>query len=206
MTFPKLPKRERDAIRTGPSAKHMLAVKAHANRRRKMRERVALDERTGESSDRLADTILAFCKSIRGLPPNPVLEHEFVFFLSETRNAAWHLDASGVRPLKIPKRLDLRRRFLKSRPQVQEGVHYMAYQAYWLATLLRAEAPERPIWEGAIDKAEKRSKELRVKLTIRQQLEVRQRELELLPGPPPRPRYPGGSAEAAKTGPANRIG
>jgi hypothetical protein len=202
MTFPKLPERERDAIRTGASAKHILALKAQANRRRKMRERIALDDRTGELSDHLAETILAFCKTVGRVPPTPVLENELVSFLSEARNTAWEMERSGVRPLKFTKRMGLRQRIRRTEPQAQEVAFYMAHLANWLAALLRAEAPERPIWERAIEKAGSRSKELRVKLTIRQQLERRrQRLLEISQGPPPRPTYSGGAQRMRRQGP-----
>jgi hypothetical protein len=205
MTFPTLPEREREAIRSGSSAKEILALEAQADRRRKMRERVALDDRTGELSDHLADAILAFCKTIKRVPPTPVLENELVSFLSEARNAAWEMEASGVPPLKLPKRLDLRQRFQRTRPPVQEDLLYMAHLANWLAVLLRAEAPERPIWERAIEKAGKRSGELHVRLTISEHFRARrERELKLwellLEGPPPRKRYPKGARTMAKQG------
>jgi hypothetical protein len=58
MTIAALPETEREAIRNGASAKKILARKAGADRLRNMRERVALDMRTGELSERLADMIL----------------------------------------------------------------------------------------------------------------------------------------------------
>lgn len=201
MTFPALTEREREAIRTGSSAKHILALKSQADRRRKMRERVSLDMRTGELSDCLADTILAFCKTIKGMPPTPVLENELIFFLSEAGNAAREMDAAGTPPMKLPKRLELRQRFRRTRPQLQQDTLFMAYLAKWLAVLLRAEAPERPIWERAIEKAGKRSRELHVRLTIPQQFQVRrQRALDISEGPPPRRRYSGEAWRLGKQG------
>jgi hypothetical protein len=201
MTFPTLPQLEREAIRTGSSAKHILALKAKAERRRKMRGRSSFDEKTGELSDRLADTILAFCKTNDEVPPTPVLEEELVPFLSEARNAAWKMEASGEPPIKLTKQLNLRERFLRTMPRVQPELLYMAHLAKWLAVLLRAEAPERPIWERAIEKAGKRSKELRVRLTIQQHFDARlERQWELFVGPPPRKVYPGGAHRLGKQG------
>lgn len=201
MTFPNLPEREREDIRTGSSAKHILALKAQADRRRKMRKRVSLDERTGELSDRLAETILAFCKTIKRVPPIPVLENELVFFLSEARNAAWKMEASGTRPMKLSKQLNLRQRFQRTRPRFQQDLSYMAYLAKWLAALLRAEAPERPIWERAIEKSGKRSRELRGRLTIQRHFQLRrQRQLEFLEGPLPRKQYSGEAWKLGKQG------
>lgn len=195
MTFPKLPEQEREAIRTGSSAKIILDRKAEADRRAKSFERVSFDKRTGELSDRLADRILAFCraskpKGLKRVPYAPILEQELVSFLSEVRNAVWQMEASGAPPMKLPKTRNLRQRFQRTRPSADPDLNYMAHLAQWLAVFLRAEAPERPIWECAIDKAGKRSKELRVRLTIAQHLQIRQeRELLKILGPPPRRHY-----------------
>lgn len=198
MTFPTLSEREREAVRAGSSAKRILDRKAQTDRRGKMRERVSLDNQTGKLSDGLADTILAFCKTINGVPSTAVLEDELVFFLGETRNAAWQMEALGSPTVKLRKRLSLVQRFRKTRPQIEEGEMYLVHLSRWLAILLRSEMPERPIWERAIEKAGGRSKELRVRLTIRQHLALRkQKSLEMTEGPPPRREY---SREAWRLG------
>lgn len=172
-----------------------------------MRERVSLDQRTGELSDRLADIILEFCKTIKGVPPTPVLESELVTFLSEARNEAWAMEASGAPPMKFPKRMDLRQRFRRTQPRFEPDTLCIAHLAEWLAVVLRAEEPERTIWERAIEKARKRSGELQVRLTLQQHFQVRrQKELEILNGPPPRRQYANEAWRLGKQGSQSEPG
>jgi hypothetical protein len=151
MNIAALPEKDREAVRTGASAKKILGRKAEGDRLRKVRERVALDLRTGELSDRLADVIIAFCQTVDRVPKSRILEGEFDTFLGLLRSA---FNNCVLFPVKLPKRLKLKQRFLRTRPRVEGDPLFMAYRAEWLATLLLSEAPELPIRERAIEKAE----------------------------------------------------
>jgi hypothetical protein len=63
--------------------------------------------------------------------------------------------------------------FLRTRPPVEGDPSFMTYRAEWLATFLLSEAPEGPIREHAIEKAGRRSEELRIKKPA---LEIMERE------------------------------
>src|ERR1019366_2490889 len=64
------------------------------------------------------------------------------------------------KPARISKKLSLKRLLNKTRPPNGDVESLMAHEADWLANVVRAKAPERPIWERAIQKAERRFKEL----------------------------------------------
>ena len=188
MTLAALPKQKREAIKAGSSAKEILASKAYTDRMRKREQRIALDRSTGEISDRVADTIVAFCKTVEGVPQNPIAKELLVTFLSEVQNAAWQMQSVGLRPPTLPKLLTVKHRFLLARPPYAEDIALIANMARWLAILVLADAPERDIWERAIDKARKRAPELRVKLTLEEHFQVaRERKRKIEMGPPRRP-------------------
>ena len=184
-TLATLSEEVREAIRAGFSVKKALAQKANADKQRKRLERIALDERTGEISDRLTEIILTFCKTIKGVPPAPISEGALVTFLSEVRNRIWEMEHRGLRRLKLPKPLDLRRRFIQLRPPAVKDDLPLIQLIDWLAILIFNEESERVIWERAIEKAGLRAKELRKP----HQQEVRERNqwrLEISAGPPRR--------------------
>lgn len=169
MTLAALPEPERAAVRAGFSAKKILQKKASDDRRRKMQERVAIDTKTGEFSNRIADTIIEFCRTVDGVPESPITEPYLVSFLSEARNAMWELESRGIRAIKLPKRLSLKQRFKRTRPPNEVDDSWMSvsesgmgHRARWLAFILLGEAPERAIRESAIEKAGRRDKELRI--------------------------------------------
>jgi hypothetical protein len=185
MTIAALPEKEREAIRSGASAKNVLARKAQEDRLRKMRERVALDMRTGELSDRLADVIIAFCNTIDGVPESRILEGYFDAFLGSLELA---LEIADLHPLRLSKRLTLKQRFLRTRPRVEGDPLPLAYRAEWLATLLLSEAPEPQIRELAIEKAGKGRQELKVrKPPVEVWNEKIQHNAQISAGPPRRP-------------------
>ena len=96
--------------------------------------------------------------------------------------------------MKLPKRLGLKERFLRTRPQVKGDLFYLTYRAEWLATLLVSEVAETKIRERAIEKAEKRSKELRImKPGMELWKERGQRYAEISARLPRRPVYLGGA-------------
>ena len=189
MTLAALPEQEREEVRAGSSAKRILAKKSRADRLRKRQARVETDSRTGEFSDRIADTILAFCRRVKGTPELPIMEKELVFFLSEARNAMWQLERRGAQPIKLTKRLTLKQCFARTRPPYEDGDLWMGYQAKWLANLLLAEAAEKPIRERAIEKAGERAKELRIRMTPMQLYAQRIARLAHIAAPLPRRRF-----------------
>lgn len=138
---------------SGLRLEEILAKKSRVDRLRRMQERVETDARTGEFSDRIADTILAYCRTVKGVPELPIMEKELISFLSEARNAMWQLETHGAQPIKLTKRLTLKQCFARTRPPYEVGDLWMGYQAKWLANLLLAEAAEKPIRERAIEKA-----------------------------------------------------
>jgi hypothetical protein len=174
MTIALLPEEDRAAIKAGASVKRILEKKALADKRRKMQERIATDKKTGEISNHIADTILEFCRTVKGVPETPIREYEVEFFLGETRNELRELESRGVHGIRFPKRFNLRKRFKLTRPPDEvddswmgkrDAESWMGHRAKWLANLLLAEAAEKPIRERAIVTAGKRSKELRIKMT-----------------------------------------
>jgi hypothetical protein len=63
-----LPKKAIEAIRSGYSAKKLLNFQEHKVRQSRHQDRIELDATTGELSNGLADTILAFCRTAKGFP------------------------------------------------------------------------------------------------------------------------------------------
>jgi hypothetical protein len=119
-----------------------------------------------------------------------MLEGDFDTFLDSLRLA---LEITDLRPVRLPKRLSLKRRFVRTRPRVERDEFFMSYCAEWLATLLLSEAPEGPIRERAIEKAGRRRDELRIKKPALEVLNERiQRNAQISAGPARRPVYPGG--------------
>jgi len=188
MTLAALPEKAKDAVREGYSAKRILKFKERKDRERERQERIALDAKTGEFSDRLANTILAFCKTVDGVPPIQIGEEYLVKFLSEVRNESWRLESLGFLPPKLLKRHNLKKRFRLTRPPVTSDVP-VVHLIEWLAVLLLAEEPERQIWEEAITKAGRRANEFRPKDTrslVKKYLDEANRKKEISASPPRR--------------------
>lgn len=178
ITLAELPNEQREAVKAGFSAKKTLASKELADRRRRTQKRVVLDAKTGKLSDRLADTILAFCKTVHSVPDTPIAEEFLVKFLNEVRTEACKLESKGARFPKLSKRLTLKEQFHRTRPPVETDMR-VVHLSEWLAILLLTEAPERPIWESAIEKAARRAQELRRKVSpIQLWHEAQQRRAE----------------------------
>ncbi len=196
-----LPEEERAVIKAGASAKRILEKKALADKRSKMRERVATDKKTGEFSNRIADTILEFCRTVNGMPETPIREYDMELFMSETRNAMRGLESLGAKAAKFPKRFNLRKRFKLTRPPDKDdnswmgdpsSESWMAHRANWLANLLLTEAAESPIRHKAIDSADRRSEELRIKIKLTWKEASEQKiahAVWVLQGPPIRKRW-----------------
>jgi hypothetical protein len=160
MTLAGLSEQEREAVEAGRSTNEILARKADADRLRKRRVRIALDKKTGRWSDKLADSILAFCKTVNGVPEGAIGATDLPTYLCEVRNALSQLEASGVGGSKIPAHFSLKRRFNRTRPDESADEFWTAFRARWLANFLLAEESERDIRELALKKTESRAKEL----------------------------------------------
>ncbi len=194
MTLAALPEEERAAVKAGSSAKKILAKKALADRRRKMRERIAADRRTGVFSNYLADIILEFCRTVNGVPETRIREYDMENFMRATRGAMLELESRGVKGTRFPMRFNLRKCFKLTRPPDKpdeswmgdpDSESWMGHRAKWLAKLLLTEAAESPIRHRAIEMAERRSEELRIKVTNMEAREQRRARLaSILAGPP----------------------
>ena len=165
MALAKLPEKGRKAIQAGASAKKILVLKAIADRHKRRQQRVDEDRKTGALSDQLATTILEFCRAGKQLRKSPILKGDVPILLKEVE---WHLSqfaASGHRPVRVSQKLKLNARFRKMRPTKAEDTFWMNDQGEWLANVVWASAPERPIRQRALQKAEKRAGELTPKRT-----------------------------------------
>jgi hypothetical protein len=156
----KLPEEGRKAIEAGASAKKILAQKATAERKRRQQERILEDRETGAPSDELATMILEFCRA-KGGGNRPARYGEPARrLLDETLTTLLRFGASPERVPPVSKKLGMKGLLKKTKPPLDEDVELMGYQAMWLARAILATAPEKPIWENAIEKAEKRIGEL----------------------------------------------
>lgn len=187
MTLAGLPEVDRDAVKTGSSAKNILARKARADRIRRMKQRVAEDQQTGKWSDRIADTILAFCRTIDSVPESPIVEGDLDNFLNEVRRVLFQ--RRGARAVRLSRKLNPKQRFQRTRPQPEDGEFWMVHRARWLAILVWSYAREEPIWERALEKAVRRRGELRVKMTPKARWEETQKRNAEKSASPPRRRY-----------------
>jgi len=186
MTLAALPERLREAVRAGSSAKKILTMKAQADREHKRRERIALDARTGELSDELADEILEFCRTVRGVPETPIAEYDLPTVLNQCRNHLRGSIPSDLRAFKFPKKRGLKQRFQATRPEEEKDEVWIGHRGRWLANLIISEAPESSIWEEGIEKAEKRAKELRPKprgSLVQRVMKEAKRKLEISDAP-----------------------
>lgn len=186
-----LPQKAIEAIRSGYSAKKILNHKAQLDRQHRRDDRVKLDEKTGELSDGLADIILAFCKTSDEFPFAKYEEHFLIKFLSEVRNVCWRLESNGFPFPKLLKKHNFKKRLRLTRPPVTSDIP-LVHPIEWLAILILAEVPERPIWEAAIVKAAKRAKELKPKdnrSQVKKYLDYKAESLRRIISSPPRRWY-----------------
>jgi len=160
-----LPESDRKAIDEGASAKKILALKAIGKRQMRRQQRIDEDKRTGALSDKIATSILEFCRLGKELRKEPLLEGDISIFLDSVRWYMSRFEADGHRAVRISKTLELKAQFRRTRPPKDPDRLFLAYQGEWLAEFLRSISPESPIRERALRKAENRRKELRPKLT-----------------------------------------
>jgi hypothetical protein len=187
MALARLPEADREAVKAGKSAKKIMALKAVEDRRRRMQQRIAEEAQTGVISDKLADEVLEFCKTEPGVRGSDV--ETATLFFNEVRNSLTRLEWSGEQAPRVKKSLPLTQRFKVTRPRPEKEEVTTAHLARWLALFLKSEAPERPILDRAIDKAEARRNELKVESTKRGRralYDAVQRYAQLSASPPPR--------------------
>jgi hypothetical protein len=185
----KLPNADREALRNGESAKKILARKAMADRARRARERVRVDNETGVLSDEMADLILDFCRTQKGIPETPVWKSAIPQFMECVTRAVHAQQDSERSYLRLSKRLSPRELFRRTRPAQEKEEFWTEYQARWLARLICARTPEPPIWQRALEKTARRANELEPQRSPLQQF---REEVEyfawLSQGPEPRKR------------------
>lgn len=190
-----LPERDREEIKAGASAKKILDRKMNEDRETRRRQRIVEDGRTGALSDEVAGTILEFCQAKEGPHREPVYgERAHQLF----RDTLWTLsvsDASGHRAAWASNTRGKARIFYRTRPPEAEETVWMSYLTEWLANVVWAMAPERQIWENALEKARSRVGELTPKPDppIVIMLNTQQRRAELYVSSA-RPRYKGASS------------
>jgi hypothetical protein len=188
MKLARLPEADREAVKSGKSAKKILALKVVEDRRRRMQERLAEDARTGILSNQLADDILEFCKANPGVHGSDL--DTVIQFLNEVRDSLTRLDWERVPAPKVKRSLPLKQRFRLTRPVPENDEAINAHGARWLALYLKSEAPERPIQDRAIDKAQARRTELKKvepkKTGLQLYYDTALKFAELSASPPPR--------------------
>lgn len=191
MALAELPDEDREAIGTGRSAKKILEQKASDERYRRQHERVIEDRRTGALSDEIADVILEVCRTKDWPRRAPVSRESARQLFSETVRALQEFEANGRGAVRVSKKLGLKKLLNKIKPSRGKEEFVMAHQAEWLANVVWAKAPERPIWESAIQKAEQRVNELTPKKSPSQLFQERMRRLAEISASTFRPPYKG---------------
>ena len=184
-----LPEQDREAIESGASAKKILVRKADADRYRRQAQRVIEDRKTGALSDDIASVILEACR-MKNWPCKAPVSSDFARqFFSETLRSLYRFETNGSKPARISKKLSLKRLLNKTRPPNGDVEPILAHQADWLASVVWAKALERPIWERAIQKAERRFNELTPQKRPIEIWRDNQRRLAKISTPPSRPMY-----------------
>ena len=191
MELARLPAEDRKAIEAGNSAKKILAHKATVDRNKRRQKRIDEDQKTGALSDKLATTILEFCRAKEGPNRVHVSGKRALILLNRVRRILDVSDAAGFRKVKVSTKKGERRLFNKTRPPIKRGTKSGWHQEEWLANIVWAMAPERPIWDRALKKAHNRIKELEPKKAPIDAYWDWQARLAGLSNIPPRPIYPG---------------
>jgi predicted transcriptional regulator len=148
---------EREAFRKGETAKRILARKAARDRRRMIESRVREENKSGVLSDEIAEIILDFCLTRRGVPETQVRESGIPHLLAQTRKITRGLHVTRPGLFKLPKGITLVSLYRMARPLDYPGEYWEEHRAGWLSNILMAIAPELDIRESAITKAEERS-------------------------------------------------
>lgn len=207
-----LPEVDRKAIEAGKSAKKTLEQKARDEGQRRRQQRIIEDRETGALSDEVANVILEFCRAKNGRSKVSVFGASAEELINETRWALHLSEAAGYRLTKVSKRKGVGGLFNKTRPPNMEDAVWMPHHAEWLANIVWTIAPERPIWESALEKAERRIGELKPKKTPTEMIQDRIRHLQWVSTSTFRPMYYGARNHMKRQGkptppakPAKRV-
>jgi hypothetical protein len=106
MVLAELPEKDRKAIAAGASAKDILAKKAIVDRVRRRQERINEDGITGVLSDRIATTIIEFCRLGKELRKPPILTGDLPAFLDTVKCFLQQFGTSGYKAIKVSKKLE----------------------------------------------------------------------------------------------------
>jgi hypothetical protein len=155
-----MPNEIQEVIRNGFSKKKVLAHSARGRRVQRIRARLQEDASTGKLSDELADEILDFCRADSGTPETPLLKQDLSKVLNASERYLARLEATARPQLRVSKRRSPKARLNAIRPAPRPDELWIEHRAEWLANLIWTIAPERPIWQRALQKVRKRSKEL----------------------------------------------
>ena len=160
MVLANLPEEYRNAIMAGAPAKKILAKKADDDCQRRQWARVIEDQRTGSWSDKAATTILDFCRAKVGQSKQPILISDLPEFLGSVKMYLSDFGLPHRRYAWPSKNLGWKALIRETRPFKEKDAFWLAHYGEWLANILTARFPERPIWERGLQKAEDRKKEL----------------------------------------------
>src|SRR5581483_3664979 len=143
------------------------------------------DHETGRISNGIADLIIRFCRGHND-PFVPRIDHEFLErLIVDLRRVLYGFGNYGRRRPVIRKSAGFPTLLRQTEPEREPDEFEFEHQLKWLANLVWAYATERPIWEAALDKANRRSSELR--RSHREEVQARARRLATL-GDSPSPR------------------
>jgi len=168
-----------------PNADELLAAaqeaanqRAKAERDECQRQRVIEDAETGALSDEVATVFLRFCRAEDGLLESPILQGGVPLLLRIAERNLSEFEARGRQAIRIPEEMDLKELFRLTEPSA-EGRHLrMKHCGGWIANVVWAMAPERPIRESALRKSKSRAGELTPK---KQPMKSESRVRELTP-------------------------
>ena len=125
-----------------------------------MQKKLDEEKRSVAPSDKVADSILDFCKN--SVPEMPIRDYDLSNLLEDVRRLT--RGELGPRPpsMQLPRKISLTELYRITRsPDSSEDMR-LGHRAIWLAKIVMAKAAEFDIRETAMNKAEKRAAELSV--------------------------------------------
>jgi hypothetical protein len=153
-----LPESLRHAIVNGESAKKQLEEAMSMRAQARLADRLAIEKRTGQVSDELADVVIAFCKG-KLASGMSMTRDELPLFLTSLEQHLQQPELFPVPRLRISMRLALIDRLKAAKPKNPQTDFEFAQLAEWLASFILATEPQRAIWERALKKVRRREKE-----------------------------------------------
>lgn len=169
-----------------------------ADKRRK--KRLEDEARTGSVSDKIATRLLKFCRAEEGVPESQILKADLAGALESAEIELNLFEASHFREILIPKKISIREVFQMSCPQEHEGEFWLIHRGRWIAKIVWAYAPERVIWQRALQKVYKRADELDPPAHPLKNFWKHQLRIKTIGETPPRPHYPGGARSMKRQG------